>query len=121
MPDGGTLTVTTAAVRLAGEPDGLAGDFVALTVKDTGTGMPPVVQAKVFEPFFTTKEPGKGTGLGLSMVHGFTKQSHGTVTIDTTAGQGTSVVLYLPRCTSDGDGVMIKQTETKQTEDAASS
>jgi two-component system NtrC family sensor kinase len=121
MPDGGSLTVTTAAVRLAGEPDGLAGDFVALTVKDTGTGMPPEVQAKVFEPFFTTKEPGKGTGLGLSMVHGFTKQSHGTVIIDTTAGQGTSVVLYLPRCASSGDDVMIKQTETKQTEDAASS
>ena len=55
--------------------------------------MPPEVQARVFEPFFTTKEPGKGTGLGLSMVYGFAKQSHGAVTIDSSVGRGTSVVL----------------------------
>ena len=84
MPEGGTLTVTTKTVRLAGEPDDLAGDFITLAVTDTGTGMPPEVKARVFQPFFTTKGPGKGTGLGLSMVYGFANQSHGAVTIDRT-------------------------------------
>lgn len=102
MPSRGTLTVATKAMRLAGEPDGLAGDFAAVTVKDTGTGMPPEVLAKVFDPFFTTKVPGKGTGLGLSMVYGFTKQSHGAVTIESSAGRGTTVVLYLPLSASSG-------------------
>jgi signal transduction histidine kinase len=111
MPQGGTLTVTTTVVRLAGEPDGLTGDFVALAVKDTGAGMHPEVQARVFEPFFTTKEPGKGTGLGLSMVYGFAKQSHGAVTIDSTVGRGTSVVLYLPRHASNQGEAMVRQTE----------
>jgi two-component system, NtrC family, sensor kinase len=109
MPQGGRLTVTTKTVRLAGEPDDLAGDFIALAVRDTGTGMPPEVQARVFEPFFTTKGPGKGTGLGLSMVYGFAAQSHGAVAIDSTVGQGTSVVLYLPRRAPKADNAMTMQ------------
>ena len=115
MPQGGTLTVTTKAVLLAGEPDGLTGDFVALIVRDTGMGMPPEVQARVFEPFYTTKEPGKGTGLGLSMVYGFAKQSHGGVTIASTIGRGKSVVLYLPSCSSNGTEATIARTERATT------
>ncbi len=111
-PDGGTLTVTTRAVHLTGEPDGLTGDFIAIALKDIGTGMPPEVQAKVFEPFFTTKGPGQGTGLGLSMVYGFTKQSHGTVTIDSAAGEGTTVILYLPFSAPIAGNQVIAQTES---------
>ena len=78
---------------------GLDGDFVALTVADTGTGIPRGMLEKVFEPFFTTKEVGAGSGLGLSMVQGFARQSSGSVFIESVLGQGTSVTLYLPRTT----------------------
>jgi two-component system, NtrC family, sensor kinase len=111
MPEGGTLTVTVEAVRLADEPDGLVGDFIATTVKDTGKGMSPDVLAKVFEPFFTTKEPGKGTGLGLSMVYGLAKQSHGAVTIESKIDRGTSVVVYLPVSAQNEDEATIPRAE----------
>lgn len=74
-----------------------AGDYVRLSVTDTGSGMPPDVLAKVFEPFFTTKDVGKGSGLGLSMVYGFIKQSDGAIRIESEVGRGTTVYLYLPR------------------------
>ena len=77
------------------------GDYVALTVKDTGTGIPDDVLAHVFEPFFTTKEPGKGSGLGLAQVFGFAKQSGGGVRIETRLGQGTAVTIFLPRAEVD--------------------
>jgi two-component system CheB/CheR fusion protein len=101
MPDGGTLTVETANVSSAAdarahEPEHAAGDYVLVTVRDTGTGMPPEIVARAFEPFFTTKEVGKGSGLGLSMVHGFVTQSGGQVVIESAVGQGTAVKLYLP-------------------------
>ena len=100
MPSGGRVTISTA--NLEAVPPGLASDltpgqYVSLSVADTGTGMTPEVQARAFEPFFTTKELGRGTGLGLSQLYGFAKQSGGTARIDSAEGQGTTVTLYLPR------------------------
>ncbi|MBP2300826.1 hybrid sensor histidine kinase/response regulator [Azospirillum picis] len=112
MPDGGILVVETANAHfgpadLAGEPETLPGDYVVLTVRDSGVGMPPDVLAHVFEPFFTTKPIGQGTGLGLSQLYGFARQSGGFVRIDSTVGRGTAVRLCLPcRCPDqDQDGV----------------
>jgi two-component system NtrC family sensor kinase len=99
MPSGGALTITARPVRLKGQAteEGLSGDFVAIRVSDTGTGIAGDVLARVFEPFFTTKEVGKGTGLGLSQVYGFARQSGGTATITSTVGRGTAITLFLPR------------------------
>ncbi|MEE1611912.1 PAS domain-containing protein [Microvirga sp. CF3016] len=73
------------------------GRFVAVSISDTGSGIPPDRLSHIFEPFFTTKEVGKGTGLGLSQVYGFAKQSGGDVAVESTVGQGTTFTLYLPR------------------------
>jgi two-component system, cell cycle sensor histidine kinase and response regulator CckA len=101
MPRGGTLTiqtyaVTTADVRKLGSDILPIADYTALSVSDTGTGIPPELLPKIFEPFFTTKEVGKGTGLGLSTVYGIVKQSGGFIFADSKPGDGTSFVLYLP-------------------------
>ena len=101
MPNGGTLTLATenrtvgsvAAMAVGATP----GEYVVVSVTDTGTGMSPEIATRVFEPFFTTKEVGKGTGLGLSQVYGFAKQSGGFVTIDTEIGRGTGILIHLPR------------------------
>ena len=101
MPDGGRIAIATAN-RVLG-PDAARGhelppgDYLALSVADTGAGMAPDVLAKAFEPFFTTKPLGQGTGLGLSMIYGFAKQSGGQVAIDSQLGQGTTVSIFLPR------------------------
>ena len=99
MPGGGTITIAAKNLRLQSEdtPDGLCGEFVALTVTDTGCGIEADILPKVFEPFFTTKQLDKGTGLGLSQVYGLTRQSGGTVTIASQLGNGTSVTMFLPR------------------------
>ncbi len=102
MPDGGHLTVETANRVLTKADmanwDGLdPGDYVTVTVSDTGTGMPEEVRARVFEPFFTTKDVGEGSGLGLSMVFGFAQQSGGQVYVYSEPDHGTTVRIYLPR------------------------
>ena len=101
MPLGGQLLVKTAnhpmAAHAAAEAGMAAGDYVALQVVDSGSGMSAEVARRVFEPFFTTKPLGMGTGLGLSMVYGFAKQSGGEVRIASEPGLGTSVCIYLPR------------------------
>jgi len=96
MPNGGTIVVRGENLARL-DDDQLRGDFVRLSVIDTGTGMSPEILSRVFEPFFTTKDIGKGSGLGLAQVHGFATQSRGTVRIRSTLGQGTSIELYLPR------------------------
>jgi PAS domain S-box-containing protein len=94
MPRGGVVTVS--AERRQGGGDVAAGEYVVLTVADTGCGIPPEMVDKVLEPFFTTKEVGKGTGLGLSMVYGFVQQSGGALRIDSTVGVGTRIELWFP-------------------------
>ncbi len=101
MPQGGRLTVVASNAYLdeahANRHEVAPGQYVAISVADTGTGMPPEVVARVFEPFFTTKPLGQGTGLGLSMVYGFAKQSNGYTRVYSRVGRGTTVRLYLPR------------------------
>jgi len=96
MPEGGTLTIFTDRVRLDDEPDHPAGEFVRITVADTGHGMPPDVLARAVEPFYSTKPLGKGTGLGLAQVYGIAQQAGGTLRIDSEVGKGTSVDILLP-------------------------
>jgi PAS domain S-box-containing protein len=101
MPDGGRLTIATSNLaiddRAARRYDLAPGAYVAVSVADTGAGMPPDVVERAFEPFFTTKPIGQGTGLGLSMIYGFAKQSGGLARIESEPGRGTRVSLYLPR------------------------
>jgi PAS domain S-box-containing protein len=101
MPNGGKLTIATSNARLdaaSADPSALSpGDYVCISVTDTGTGMSAEVAARAFDPFFTTKPIGQGTGLGLSMIYGFARQSNGHATIDSKLDRGTSVKLYLPR------------------------
>jgi signal transduction histidine kinase len=106
MPDGGTITLGAHALNViaadAAPVQGMAaGNWVAIAVGDTGTGMSPEVVQRAFEPFFTTKDIGKGTGLGLSMVYGFMTQSGGHVGICSTEGKGTTVTLYFAAAESD--------------------
>ncbi|MEZ4589079.1 MAG: ATP-binding protein [Gemmatimonadales bacterium] len=101
MPDGGTLTVRTAArtvtqAEARGNPELAPGEYIALRVIDTGVGMSEAVRSRVFEPFFTTKPLGEGTGLGLSMVYGLVKQHGGYVVIESAPGEGTTVEILLP-------------------------
>ena len=109
MPDGGTLQISCSsadipplAQRDADEdediyPPELEGQFVVITVQDTGTGIPEDVIDHIFEPFFSTKEPGKGTGLGLSIVHSWVEEAHGFINIESVEGEGTTFSIYLPR------------------------
>jgi signal transduction histidine kinase/DNA-binding response OmpR family regulator len=108
MPNGGMLMIETFNRKLDRDftnayENLLPGDYVVLSVTDTGSGMPENVISRAFDPFFTTKPIGQGTGLGLSMIYGFTKQSHGHVSIESQVGHGTTVQLFLPRFHGDKD------------------
>ena len=104
MPTGGRLVIRTVMLRLspadvAGHEGAAPGDYVEISIADTGTGMDEVTRARAFEPFFTTKPLGQGTGLGLSQLYGFVRQTGGMVRLESALGQGTMVCLYLPRDT----------------------
>jgi CheY-like chemotaxis protein len=107
MPDGGRVTVETANFlidgRMASEGDMSPGEYVSLSVSDTGAGMTPEVMSRAFDPFFTTKPMGSGTGLGLSMIYGFAKQSGGLVRIYSEVGRGAMICIYFPRLVSEGE------------------
>ncbi|WP_252272504.1 response regulator [Pseudomonas subflava] len=119
MPEGGKLVLGTANVRIeraswrAGEPG--AGEYVVLSVSDTGTGMSEEVLQKAFEPFFTTKEVGKGSGLGLAQVFGFAKQSGGGARIVSAPGAGTTVQVFLPRTEPEADEDALQDEEDEPT------
>lgn len=112
MPDGGQLSIETHNMSLVDKDvPGLSvqgkQDFVAITVRDTGTGMTPEVIEKVFDPFFTTKPIGQGTGLGLSMVYGFAQQSGGAADVKSAPSRGTAITLYLPRSVEDASATVV--------------
>ncbi|NTV53844.1 MAG: PAS domain S-box protein [Syntrophaceae bacterium] len=101
MPYGGIITVTSSAIDARPGVDGVppyvpAGNYVMISIADTGVGIPEEIQRKIFEPFFTTKERGKGTGLGLAMVYGMVTEHKGYVTVQSKINQGTTFTVYLP-------------------------
>jgi PAS domain S-box-containing protein len=97
MAEGGDLTIAVENRTVEDGAGAARGEYVVISVADTGTGMPPEVLERVFEPFFTTKESGKGTGLGLSMVYGFVQQSGGHIEVDSVPDHGTTIRIFLPR------------------------
>ncbi|MGA2962264.1 MAG: PAS domain S-box protein, partial [Candidatus Korobacteraceae bacterium] len=118
MPQGGTLTITTGNVTveegsIGGQPYVSPGDYVRLSVADTGTGISRDVQGHIFDPFFTTKEVGKGTGLGLATVYGIVKQSGGYVWVDSELGQGACFTIYLPRIKRATAADMLAKAEVR--------
>lgn len=120
MEVGGLLKVSTANVSLRDQPlrpeEPGPGDYVVVSVADSGSGMSEEVMARVFEPFFTTKEVGKGSGLGLSQVLGFAKQSGGGVRIETAEGRGTTVNVFVPRATGEPEKLKRKAAPARRPE-----
>jgi nitrogen-specific signal transduction histidine kinase/CheY-like chemotaxis protein len=111
MPNGGVLTFSTRKVKVGGDPELDRGDYVELTISDTGVGMTEDVRERAFEPFFTTKEVGKGTGLGLSMVYGMARQSGGVARITSELGKGTAVSLFFKVAGQHGEHAGAGETD----------
>jgi PAS domain S-box-containing protein len=111
MPDGGRIDIAGDNRMLSGSEtaERIVGDFVAITVSDTGSGISPELMSKIFEPFFTTKSAGAGTGLGLSQAYGFTRQAGGTITLESALGRGTTATLYLPRSRAPVDEIAVPE------------
>jgi len=119
MDQGGAITIACENRKLDADispqlDETVSGDFVAISITDSGRGIPKAERAKVLEPFFTTKEIGKGTGLGLSTVYGFVKQSGGQMTIYSEEGLGTSVTMYFPRTPGEGTDAQGEETPEPQ-------
>jgi two-component system, cell cycle sensor histidine kinase and response regulator CckA len=99
MPQGGKLFIRTSPTHIDEDTQDIdltPGDYIMLSIADTGTGMTPEVLAQIFEPFYTTKEVGRGTGLGLATVYGIVKQNHGTIQVYSTPGMGSNFKIFLP-------------------------
>ena len=106
MPKGGQLSIRITVIEVDGnytarQPDARIGEFVCVSISDTGMGIAPENLARVFEPFFTTKEVGKGTGLGLATVYGIVKQHQGWIELESQVGKGTTFRIFIPRATTD--------------------
>jgi signal transduction histidine kinase len=118
MPNGGRLTIATTNRHLDAEEAGrlgqvTPGDYLMITITDTGTGIPPELMGRIFEPFFTTKERGQGTGLGLAMVFGFVKQSGGHIDVSSELGRGSTFSIQLPRASTARRDAVSANTTTK--------
>ena len=114
MPTGGRLSIACANCTACPHVEGATGDFITLTVADNGSGITEEILGQVFDPFFTTKDVGKGSGLGLSMVYGFAMQSGGAVEIHSEVGEGTQVVIHLPKSSGPRSTETEKEIVTAQ-------
>src|SRR4029450_1625575 len=113
MPSGGTISIELRNIELdkigvAAHPGLAPGDYVEMSISDTGAGMDSETASRLFEPFFTTKEDGKGTGLGLATVYGIVQQSGGAIEVQSKIGSGTTFYIYLPRATDLGKAAVPK-------------
>jgi two-component system cell cycle sensor histidine kinase/response regulator CckA len=127
MPSGGTLTIKTRSLHtkqkrpMVGTDEMPPGDWTALDMSDTGTGIPPDILARIFDPFFSTKPLGQGTGLGLSTVYGIVRQSNGYVGVETAVGRGTTFTIYLPHVAGEVQSTPVIAASSEKVEDLTGS
>ncbi len=115
-PQEGTIEIVLSNLYLenmANHPDLKSGEYLQLTVSDTGCGISPDIMDRIFEPFFTTKEPGKGCGIGLSVVHGILKDHGGAITVESEPGKGSRFTVYLPSCTQTSQARLVRNSRDK--------